>query len=77
MAAGEQYKVTLIDIDGKETEVVCDGWNPLDYAVTHIKKDDPLYKLCTGTSGDIEIPLGDKSYTLSRKTKKILEKASS
>ena len=58
--AGEQYKAILIDIDGKEIEVICDGWNPLDYAVIHIRKDDPLYKLCTGASKNIEIPLGDK-----------------
>lgn len=75
--AGEQYKAVFIDIDGKETEVICDGWNPLDYAVTHIKKDDPLYKLCTETSEDIEILLGDKSYTIHRKKRKISERASS
>lgn len=68
---GEQYKAILIDIDGKETEVICEGWNPLDYAVIHIKKDDPLYKLCAGISEDIEIPLGNKSCIISRKTKKI------
>ena len=75
--AGEQYRAVLIDIDGKETEVICDGWNPLDYVVTHIKKGDPLYRFCTGTSGDIEIPLGNKSYIISRKIRKISEKASS
>lgn len=70
--AGEQYKAVLINSDGTELEVICDGWNPLDYTVIHINKDDPLYKLCTGTSEDIEIPLGNKSCIISRKIRKIL-----